>query len=346
MVGVAVVAVIGTFGATQKAAMADAIDATVKADLLVTGGERGFTTAAATTVAHVPGVAVITEQRSGDWHDHDTTRQLTAIDPTTATRTLRIHMATGTFAALARGQVLVDTTTATSRHLHPGDQLRMGFDRTGPQQLTIGGTYHPNALLGSYLVSTPTYDANYTNPADQRIYITTTGADPAAVRIAVTHALHDQPNLTVTDPAGFRAQQASNVRQAQNMIYVMLALSIVIAIIGIINTLALSVLERTHEIGMLRAIGMTKRQLRRMIRGETVITCLLGALLGIATGTPLAIAVTQAAEHSTTGVTTRTVIPTATLAIVVAICALAAVFAAVTPARRATRLDTITTLNT
>jgi len=337
MVGVAVVAVVATLGSSQVASTSKALDATVRADFVITGPQRGFTPAVATAVSGQPGVGTVAELRQGVWHAASGPRQLSAVDPAAAPRAITIAMRSGTETSLADGDVLVDTTTAAAEHLSVGQTLPMGFDRTGTQHMRIGGTYEPSSLLGSYVISTSTYGANYATVADEAVFVTAAGS-PAEAQAAVTRAAATFPDVTVKDQVAYKAQQRTQASQGLSLVYALVALSILIALVGIVNTLALSVIERTRELGLLRAVGMGRRQVRRMIRGETVIVCVIGAVLGATIGTGLGVAVTHAIGLEGTAVT---VIPVTTLTTVVAICGGAGLVAAIWPARRAARLNVL-----
>jgi putative ABC transport system permease protein len=213
----------------------------------------------------------------------------------------------------------------------------MGFDHTGVRHLIVGGTYSTNSLLGSYLVSLGTYDDNYATVADTAVFITTTGAQ-AAAKAAISTSVARFPDVTVRDQAAYKAQQASQVSQALDLVYALLGLSILIALVGIVNTLALSVIERTRELGLLRAVGTQRRQIRRMIRAETVIVRLIGTLLGVVTGVVLGVAITASVSFEGTH---HVAVPAAILVATVVVSGIAGVFAAAWPARRAARLDVL-----
>jgi len=148
-------------------------------------------------------------------------------------------MRSGTEASLADGDVLVDATTAAAQHLSVGQTLPMGFDRTGVQDLRIGGTYSPNSLLGSYVISTGTYDANYATVADEAVFVTATGS-PAEAQASVTRAAATFPDVTVREQGAYEAQQRQQANQGLALIYALVALSILIALIGIVNRATIS----------------------------------------------------------------------------------------------------------
>jgi putative ABC transport system permease protein len=242
-------------------------------------------------------------------------------------------MTAGSSAALGTGGLLVDTSTANSDHLTVGETVPVKFALTGRTTMRIGGIYQPNALAGKYLVSDAFFLAHFQNPLPGAVLINTDGA---GVQQSVARVLKAYPNVQVQSRAQFEASQAKQVNQLLGLVYALLALAVLIALIGIVNTLMLSVFERTHEIGLLRAVGMRRRQIRAMIRSESVILAVFGAVIGIVVGTGLGLALVSALHSQ--GVTS-TVVPYSSLVVFLILAALLGLLAASWPARRAARLD-------
>ena len=250
--------------------------------------------------------------------------------------TLILRMTAGTSAALAQGELLIDSTTAKSKHLSVGDTVPVRFAQTGSSVMRIGGIYEANALIGSYLSSASFFLAHFSNPGLAALLLRTNGS--GAVDQAVTSALAPYPNLQVQTRAQFEQAQAAGVNQILGLVYALLALAVLIALIGIVNTLMLSVFERTREIGLLRAVGMKRRQVRTMIRSEAVILAIFGAIIGIIIGTGMGIALVSSLKQQ--GIT-DTVVPASNLVIFLVLAALLGLVAASWPARRAARLDVL-----
>jgi putative ABC transport system permease protein len=202
--------------------------------------------------------------------------------------------------------------------------------------MRIGGIYQANSLIGSYLVSQAFYQFHFQDPVPGAVLLKTDGS--AAVQHAVSDSLTAYPNVKVHSRAEFEASQSAQVNQLLGLVYALLGLAVIIALIGIVNTLMLSVFERTHEIGLLRAVGMKRRQVRAMIRSESVIVALFGAIVGIVIGTGLGIAL--AASLRNNGVASLSV-PVASLIAFLILSALLGLGAATWPARRAARLDVL-----
>src|ERR1019366_3825205 len=173
--------------------------------------------------------------------------------------------------ALTAGRLLVDTTTATLDLLVVGSTVPAKFALTGNTHMQVGGIFKPNSLLGSLLVSDKYYLSHFDNPLPVAALVRSAAGATAAGKAALNAGLRAYPNLTIQTQAEFKASQQKKVNQLLGLVYVLLALAVLIALIGIVNTLMLSVFERTHEIGLLRAVGMKRRQIRAMIRSESVI---------------------------------------------------------------------------
>ena len=246
-------------------------------------------------------------------------------------------MTQGSSASLAAGGLLIDTTTATSKHLTTGDVVPVKFAKTGASTMRIGGVFAANALLGKYLVGEGFYVAHFeSNELPVAVLLKTDGSPGVEQR--VQRALSGYPNVRIQTRAQFEQSQQAQVNQLLGLIYALLALAVIIALIGIVNTLMLSVFERTHEIGLLRAVGMKRRQIRAMIRSESMILAVFGAVIGIIVGMALGIALSWSLKDQ--GFTVITV-PYKSLAIFLLLAAVLGLIAATWPARRAARLDVL-----
>ena len=214
-----------------------------------------------------------------------------------------------------------------------------------PKTLTVGGVYKDNQLLSEhYLVSNAIGAANSNVVRDVVILVKTTSTTQAQ-QDALTTAIAGFPNLKVRTGEQFKKDQQGSVKGFLNLVYGLLALSIIIALIGVVNTLALSVLERTREIGLLRSIGMFRRQVRGMIRGEAVVVSVLGAVLGLVLGIVLGTALVSTVAGNGTGIT-QVVIPVRTIIIVLVAASLFGLVAALFPAHRAAKLDVLKAIST
>ena len=284
----------------------------------------------------MPGVTASSTVYFGQFEVRGDVQSLVAISTQHLSDTLILNMSSGTATSLTAGDLLIDTTTANSDHLVVGDSVPVKFALTGRSSMRIGGIFQANALIGKYLVSQAFYLRHFERPLPGAVLLQTDGSP--GVDQAVHHALAPYPNVQVQTKAQFEAQQSAQVNQLLGLVYALLGLAVIIALIGIVNTLMLSVFERTHEIGLLRAVGMRRRQIRAMIRSESVILAVFGAVIGIIVGTGLGIALVSSLHSQ--GITS-TVIPWSNLVVFLILAAILGLIAASWPARRAARLDVL-----
>ncbi|HEY1444151.1 MAG TPA: FtsX-like permease family protein [Acidimicrobiales bacterium] len=340
MVGLALVSAIAVFGSSLSSSATQSIDNALSADIIIsptnTMGSGSFGTTVATTAAAVPGVTASSTVYGGQFEVRGAIQSLGAVTTRNLSDTVILNMNAGTSASLAAGDLLIDAKTANSDNLKVGDTVPVKFALTGQGRMRIGGIYQNNALIGSYLVGDAFYRSHYENPLPIAVLLQTDGSP--GVQQAVDHALAGYPNVKVQSRAQFEASQAAQVNQLLGIVYALLALAVIIALIGIVNTLMLSVFERTHEIGLLRAVGMKRRQIRAMIRSESVILAVFGAVIGIVVGTALGIALVSSLHSQ--GITVTT-IPWASLVVFLVLAGLLGLLAASWPARRAARLDVL-----
>ena len=345
MVGLALVSTIAVFGASLSRSATRSISDAISADYIVTastkgGPPTGFSAAAAQAAAAVPGVSAVSSIYVGRFEVQHAVTSLTAIPPSAVGSTLILRVTAGRGpAALRAGELLIDSTTARSKHLGVGDRVHSVFAETGAQRMRIGGIYKPSILLGSYLTSADFFRSHFRSEKLPYAVLVSTkaGATPAATK-ALSAGLHAYPNLQVQTRAEFEKAQEAQVNQLLGLVYALLGLAILIAMIGIVNTLMLSVFERTHEIGLLRAVGMRRRQVRSMIRSEAVILSIFGALIGIVVGTGLGIALSSSLKDQ--GIT-DIVVPFSSLLIFLVLAGLLGLAAASWPARRAAKLNVL-----
>ena len=340
MVGLALVSAIAVFGASLSRSATSSVNNAISADLIVSttskNGSGEFSTTVPKVASTVPGVTSVSTVYSGQFEFRHSLENLLGIGTKNLSQTIILNMTAGTSRTLAAGALLIDTTTANDDHLSVGDIVPVRFALTGPSTMRIGGIYQPNALAGKYLAGDGFFLAHFQNPLPAAVLIKTDGS--TGVQQGVEKALAPYPNVQVQSRAQFEASQTAQVNQLLGLVYALLGLAVIIALIGIVNTLMLSVFERTHEIGLLRAVGMKRRQIRAMIRSESVILAVFGAVIGIIVGTGLGIALVSALRSQ--GITS-TVVPVSNLVIFLILAALLGLLAASWPARRAAKLDVL-----
>jgi putative ABC transport system permease protein len=238
---------------------------------------------------------------------------------------------------------IVDADFAEDHALEIGDTFRLLSGSGRATNLEVKATYDPPPfyqLLGSVSISKTKFDELYDRPRNQFTFINVPGDPDAAKEQPIEQALATFPDAKVQTREAWITEQDEEFNQFLTMLYVLLALSVIISIFGMINTLALAVFERTRELGMLRAVGMTRWQARTMIASESVITALIGAAIGLPLGMFLAAMVTKALEQYEV----RYEVPLGALIVFAIVAVIVGVVAAILPARRAARLNVLEAL--
>jgi putative ABC transport system permease protein len=347
MIGLGLVGFVAVFAASIKTSTADVLQSTVKADWIVTPSsfaQSGFSPNLAQSMAANSAFGTVSSVRQGFAGQGGSSIQLQAIDPTTIQQTFSIDMLSGSLSGLGSNGLLVDKTTAKAQNWKVGQAVTLQFTKTGKVPFHVAGIYDTNPLLGSYVISIPAYEQNFVTQLDTVVLATTApGTTPAQSKAAINQITAAFPSVKVQDQAQFRDSQASQVNALLGLVTALLLLAIIIALFGIVNTLALSIFERTREIGLMRAIGMARRQVKGMIRTEAVIIAVFGAVLGIAIGVFFGWAMVQALKDQ--GISSLS-IPGGQLIIYVVLAGLAGVLAAIWPARRAAKLNVLEAITT
>jgi putative ABC transport system permease protein len=341
MIGIALTTTMSIMAASITTSANSLIDTSVGADFIITAKNFGPVPDAVTAkVAAVPGAGAVTAFRTGSMKVAGSTSQIQGVTPGTVTQTLRLKLVAGSVAAaLDAGQLVVNEKVAKSKHWQVGSKVTATFALTGAKPLVVGGIYADNPIAGSYLLGMSTYEKNFRNRLDVVIAVKAASTQAlGTVRAGLAKALKATPTLNLRDQSEFKADQKRQINQVLSFVLALLVLSLVIAWLGIVNTLALSVFERTREIGLLRAVGMATKQVRRMVRLEAVVISLFGALLGVALGLGYGAALVQALRSQ--GVN-DTSIPVLQLIGYLVIGVLAGITAAWWPARRAAKLNVL-----
>ncbi|MCA1839716.1 MAG: ABC transporter permease [Actinomycetota bacterium] len=346
MIGVSLVTLVTILAASTKLSFNKVIGDFFKADYIVSqqGRSTGFSSEVADRLKRLSSVSVVNEVRTGAFRIDGKDQTLASFDATTVSKVVDLDIASGSIDSIKGPAVLVHKDQASKRKLHLGDRLKMQFAGFGDKELTVGAIFRSDFAPAQFVVSTDNYRKSFDNSNDFAVLVKTkAGTSHATSKNQVDKALADFPQIQVQDEAQFFEQGAKQLDQLLGLVRALLALSIVIALIGITNTLALSVFERTRELGLLRAVGMTRRQVRAMIRGESVIIALIGTALGLALGSFFGWAIVKALASQ--GIR-EFVFPATQLLVVALFAGLAGVLAAVFPARRAARLDVLTAIAT
>jgi len=300
--------------------------------------------ASANAVASVPGVAVVAGVRAGNGRAFGSRLSVTGVPPDVGEVIATKWQAGGprTPALLGSDGAFVSKDYAKANHLGVGSAVLLEVPSGTRLQLIVRGIYKPPeggaTQFGDLSISTMRFDQLYSDPQSVYTFIDMAGGVTAANTRSLKAALRGFPDAKLQTKAQFKHNQLQGLDLLLNLLYVLLSLSIVVSLFGIVNTLVLTVFERTRELGMLRAVGMTRRQVRRMIRHESVITALLGAAFGIPLGILLALLVGVAIKYA------AFTVPVGTLVVFVLAAILVGIVAAIFPARRAARLDVLRAL--
>jgi putative ABC transport system permease protein len=345
MIGLALVAFVSIFAASIKSSTTEILEESVSADyILMNDNFQPFTPEAAERLAEQPELAAVAGMRLGPWKLDGANKSLLAIDPAAYQQVVRTETTAGSLDDLSSGGLAVRDTVAEANGWTVGERVAMEFPRSGVQQVPVKAVYKDNSLNGDFLLGLVDYERGYADQADSQILVKAgPGVAPADSRAAVDRVMADFPNVTVRDQAEFRDEQARQIDQIINLFYSLLGLAIVIALFGIVNTLGLSIFERIRELGLLRAVGATRRQLRSMIRWEAVIIAVLGAVLGLAIGVFFGWTIVRALSGQ--GITEFT-LPGGQLVVFVVFAGLAGILAAVGPGRRAAKVDVLRAIAT
>lgn len=345
-IGLALISFMAVLAGSVKQSVAAGYRETITADLVVESARNemlgGLPATLAEHVGRLPEVAVVSRMRFGHWKDGTATSALTAIDPATLPEVANVRLEAGSLEALERGGVILAREQARQRGLGVGDVLPMTFARTGTVRVPVVGIL-PDAtaqgLSTGYLLSLDTYRRYYAEDVDASVLVRLAdGARPERGRAAIAAALRDYPTADLRDQAEAVQGRLQAIDQVLGLVTVLLLLTIIIALLGMASTMALSTMERTREIGLLRAVGMTRGQLRSMIRGEALLMAVLAALVGTALGVGTAAAVVGVLAATST---MTVVLPLAPLAGVIALAVVTGLIASALPARRAARLDVL-----
>jgi putative ABC transport system permease protein len=348
MIGLALVTFVAVLSNGMKESNRGAIEEQIKADYVVTS-QDGFTPFVATAgdaAAQAPGIDVASSVRAEVGKVAGTDKYVTGIEPDKIASVYNFDWEDGSDAVLGQlGEhgAIVDKDFAEDHHLEIGDRFRLLSASGRGTTLEVKATYNPPPfyqLLGSVSILKSTFDELYDRPRNQFTFINVPGDPTATAEKPIEQALSSFPDAKVQTREAWITEQDEEFNQFLIMLYVLLALSVIISIFGMINTLALAVFERTRELGMLRAVGMTRWQARAMITSESVITALIGAAIGLPLGIFLAALVTKALEQYEV----RYAIPLWPLIAFAVVAVLVGLVAAIMPAQRAARLNVLQAL--
>jgi putative ABC transport system permease protein len=347
MIGLAIVSLLSVLASSTKASIASVVDRNLGADYVLTSSSfTGFSPDVAKRAAAAPGVSTVVEQRFGPARVGGHTVQLLALTPNFGAL-LKLDAKAGTVSSLDADGLLVAQATATSRSLHVGDMQKVEFPNGSSQDLRVQGIYSDSAsnLLqfgNGYLIALPTYAAHTIEQLDLSVFVLAKAGQRDPVADSLKTALQGYPQVKIQGQAAFKDAEQKQINTFLGLMYGLLTLSLLVAVLGIANTLALSVYERVREIGLLRAVGMARRQVRRMIRFESGIIAAFGALLGVVLGSVFGWAIVSSSGDQVN----KLVFPVSLLVLFVVGAAVIGILAAVFPAWRAARRPVLAAIAT
>jgi putative ABC transport system permease protein len=346
MIGLALVTLVSLLAAGIVTSFRSAVkDIWRNADYAITA-QNNFTPipiAASNAVKKTPGVIEVSDVRAGEALAYGHKIAITAVNPPAA-NVFNLDWTKGSSAVMAdlgEDGAFVDKDYADSHHLELGSPVPVTFADGTQELLNVKGIFDPptgGSPFGRVTMSTAVFDKHTAQPENLYSFVVMKGGQTDANAAALDKTLKEFPNAKAATRQKFIDNQISGLSSVLNILYVLLALSVVVSLFGIVNTLVLTVFERTREIGMLRAIGMTRRQVRRMIRYESVITALIGAAIGIALGIVLAGLLIARVDFIVLS------LPIGQLIIFGIAAILVGIIAAIFPARRASRLNVLQAL--
>jgi putative ABC transport system permease protein len=344
VVGLSLVCLVAIVAASVKSSIRNGVEKGVRADYILSAqGLTGFSPQVSTRIAMLPAVETTTGLRLGRVRIGERQQLVVAVDPDALPRVLDLDIRSGDAQGLATGGMLLSQDEAEHYGVGPGDRLQLTYPQTGPVQVPIAGVYGRKQFTGGYpvplgVLSIAAEEQNFGGvQQDTFVYVKARPGESAAARRQIEDAIaRDFPNVRIDSRTQFQDMQEGTVDQFVAGLVALLVLSEIIAVLGIINTLLLSVYERTRELGLLRVVGMSRTQVRRMVRGESIIIAVIGCVIGLGLGIFWGWAFTTALREQGLD---QFDVPPLQIALFLVFSVIAGAFAAWLPAWRASRLD-------
>ncbi|MFI1647616.1 ABC transporter permease [Streptomyces avidinii] len=319
----------------------------LKADYKVSmaGGMGYLDKSVAETLGKTPGIKAVSPQTSGYFMVGDDFRSASGVNPAAIGQLLNIETVSGSVDSLGKGEVLVAEKTAKSQNLAVGSTIKVKYEDGQEGTLKIGSVYKDmEGLLSPFVLDDKILAQHSEESAVSEVYVNVEGGASKAGQQKVVDALGKNPAINVATQQDMRNEMGGMINTMLNVMYGLLGMALIISVLGVVNTLAMSVFERTQEIGMLRAIGLDRGRVKNMIRLEAVVISLFGATLGIAIGIFLAWAVGTTMAKAMPNY--ELILPWDRIGIFLLLAAVVGVLAAMWPARSAARLNMLTAIKT
>ncbi|MEU8646549.1 FtsX-like permease family protein [Streptomyces sp. NPDC048674] len=351
MIGVAVVSLFTVFGASLKATMDQTVSRSFAGDIAVSApsfgaGGSGLSPRLAPAVARVPVVKDAVGLGKGVAEVNGSGQALTVTDPVTLGRVFDLGHVQGSLSALGADGIAITRKEADRQHLVTGDTARLTFTDGRSQDFTVRAVYGQSELAGEYVITRAAWAPHRTQDSDRLVAVSLKdGVSTAQGRAAVRQVAERYGNPEVQTRDAYAQSSAGGIDMMLTLVYALLALAVLIALLGIANTLTLAMHERTREIGLLRAVGQTRAQLRAMVRWESVLVAAFGTAGGIALGAFLGWVLVEASEGAS-DTAFAFAVPPLRLVVVALVGLGAGALAGLRPARRAARLDVLRAIAT
>ncbi|GGV21595.1 ABC transporter [Kitasatospora herbaricolor] len=344
-IGLTLVSALTVLGASVGGAVDKAVTSAMKADYNVAmANGMALSPQVPAEIAKTSGVSASSALTAVYWQLDDRTRSITGIDARSADQLLSLTYTSGSGAGLGKGEILVDGDLAKSKGLAPGSTVAVTYPDDTKGTYKVGGVFEKNEMLSPVVLDNAEIAKHDQDPYITDVLVKGAGGESGSLKQSLKDATGSNPVIEVKTKQDVRDEFSQIITFALNMMYGLLAMSVIVAILGVINTLAMSVFERKREIGMLRAIGLDRTGIKRMVRLESVVISVFGALVGVLLGCFMAWAVNGTMKSSISGLTT--VVPYDKMALFLALAGLVGLVAAFWPARRASRLDILDSIKT
>ncbi|MBD0676875.1 ABC transporter permease [Streptomyces sp. CBMA156] len=344
-IGLTLVTGLTVIGASVNDTVDRAVTSSMKADFIVgAANSMSLSEQVPAQIAKAPGVAASSAMTTSYWDLNGTTTAIDGVHAASLDQLADVKLTSGSTAGLAKGQLLVSEETAKKLNATTGSVLNVSFPDQSTGQLTVGGVYQSAGMLGRVLLADSEVAKHEAKPYIREVMVKGKDGATDSLKQALKDATGANPVIDVKSKQDVRDEFSQTITFALNLMYGLLGMAVLIAILGVVNTLAMSVFERKREIGMLRAIGLDRGGIKRMVRLESVVISLFGAGIGLLLGCFIAWAVNGTLKSTLSGLTT--VLPFGQLALFLALAGVVGLVAAIWPARRASRLDILESIKT
>ena len=344
-IGLTLVTGLSVIGSTVGTAIDKMTVDQIKADYMITmadGAGQGLGPEALTALENAPGVTAVSPQQAGALEIKGRFVSASGVTPGAVEKVLNLHVVEGSLASLGKGAIAVESKTAEKRGLKVGAAVPVAFMDKQKATLTVGAIYEGSEFVSPVLIDKKALSAHEQQIYTREIYVSTDGGASAAHEKALSKAMGDNPAITVMDHKEIRDSFGGPINIMLNIMYGLLGMALLIAVLGVVNTLAMSVFERQQEIGMLRAIGLDRRRVKRMVRLEAVVISVFGAVVGIGLGAFLGWALGETFADSLPGYSL--VLPWDRIGLFLVLAALVGVLASLWPARSAAKLNMLSAI--